>query len=127
MTQPRQHAVQCISPGGLHHMAYREWGEFCSTEQEQLITRILDAFSAEDEEACRKALTDPYIKHMDVEYAKMSRDMEFPREFSGDNGLSSTLASGLSLQGNDSPIPDLPIVSGGASRFQPDEEGDGLC
>ena len=27
MTEPRQHIVQCISPGGLHHMAYREWGD----------------------------------------------------------------------------------------------------
>ena len=27
MTQPRQHTVQCVSPGGLHHMAYREWGD----------------------------------------------------------------------------------------------------
>lgn len=25
--QPRQHAVQCISPSGLHHMAYVEWGD----------------------------------------------------------------------------------------------------
>jgi hypothetical protein len=65
---------------------------------------------------------------MDVEYAKLSRDMEFPREFSGVNELSATLASGLSLEGNDSPIPDLPIVGSGASRFQPDEEAEGgLC
>ena len=25
--QPRQHSVQCISPGGLHQMAYTEWGD----------------------------------------------------------------------------------------------------
>ncbi len=27
MTQPRQHTVQCISPAGLHQMAYAEWGD----------------------------------------------------------------------------------------------------
>jgi pimeloyl-ACP methyl ester carboxylesterase len=27
MTSFRTHSVQCISPGGLHHMAYTEWGD----------------------------------------------------------------------------------------------------
>ncbi len=27
MTEPRIHAVSCTSPGGLHRMAYYEWGE----------------------------------------------------------------------------------------------------
>ncbi|CAG0916018.1 unnamed protein product [Notodromas monacha] len=111
--------------------AFKEWGEYCSSEQEQLILRILDAYSAEDEEACRKALTDPYIKHMDVEYAKLSRDMEFPREFSVVDGLASNLATGMNLQGNDSPVPDLPLIGSSSTVGHPrhdlgdeDEEGD---
>ncbi|MGB4347279.1 MAG: alpha/beta hydrolase, partial [Burkholderiaceae bacterium] len=27
MTQPQIKMVQCISPAGLHNMAYKEWGE----------------------------------------------------------------------------------------------------
>ena len=27
MTEPRIHAVSCTSPGGLHRMAYYEWGD----------------------------------------------------------------------------------------------------
>ena len=27
MTEPRHHTVQCISPAGLHQMAYVEWGD----------------------------------------------------------------------------------------------------
>lgn len=27
MTEPRIRTVQCISPGGLHRMAYKEWGD----------------------------------------------------------------------------------------------------
>lgn len=27
MTEMRQHTVQCLSPGGLHRMAYVEWGD----------------------------------------------------------------------------------------------------
>jgi pimeloyl-ACP methyl ester carboxylesterase len=27
MSEPRQHSLQCLSPRGLHHMAYTEWGD----------------------------------------------------------------------------------------------------
>src|SRR5690606_18363636 len=27
MSEMRQHTVQCLSPGGLHRMAYVEWGD----------------------------------------------------------------------------------------------------
>ena len=27
MTQPQINMVQCLSPLGLHHMAYKEWGD----------------------------------------------------------------------------------------------------
>ncbi|MCZ7655250.1 MAG: hypothetical protein M5R42_14765 [Rhodocyclaceae bacterium] len=27
MSKMRQHTVQCLSPGGLHRMAYVEWGD----------------------------------------------------------------------------------------------------
>jgi len=27
MSEPRIHAVSCSSPGGLHRMAYYEWGD----------------------------------------------------------------------------------------------------
>ncbi len=49
MTQPRINLVQCLSPAGLHRMAYKEWGD---PENPQVlvcvhgVTRVSDDFDA---------------------------------------------------------------------------------
>ncbi len=49
MTQPRISSVQCLSPAGLHSMAYKEWGD---PENPQVlvcvhgVTRVSDDFDA---------------------------------------------------------------------------------
>lgn len=49
MTQPRINMVQCLSPAGLHRMAYKEWGD---SENPQVlvcvhgVTRVSDDFDA---------------------------------------------------------------------------------
>ncbi len=49
MTQPQIKMVQCLSPGGLHQMAYKEWGD--PTNPQVLVcvhgvTRVSDDFDA---------------------------------------------------------------------------------
>ncbi len=49
MTQPRINTVQCLSPAGLHRMAYKEWGD--PTNPNVLlcvhgVTRVSDDFDA---------------------------------------------------------------------------------
>lgn len=39
---------------------------------------LLQAFDEEDAEAAKKALNSPFIKHMDVEYAILARDLPLP-------------------------------------------------
>ena len=49
MTQPLLRSVQCISPAGLHHMAYKQWGAADNPEVVLCIhgvTRVSDDFDA---------------------------------------------------------------------------------
>jgi len=40
---------------------------------------LLQGFDDEDPEAVRQALSHPFIKHMDVEYARLARDLPLPQ------------------------------------------------
>lgn len=49
MTQPRMNSVQCLSPAGLHRMAYKEWGEPANPNVLVCVhgvTRVSDDFDA---------------------------------------------------------------------------------
>lgn len=40
------------------------------------------AFDSEDAQAAERALADPFIRHMDVEYAKLTRSVPLPKGLS---------------------------------------------
>lgn len=49
MTEPRIRTVQCLSPGGLHRMAYKEWGDVDNPKALVCVhgvTRVSDDFDA---------------------------------------------------------------------------------
>lgn len=41
---------------------------------------LLQAYDNEDADAAREALNSPFIKHMDVEYAKLARGLPLPQQ-----------------------------------------------
>lgn len=41
---------------------------------------LLQAYDNEDADAARAALNNPFIKHMDVEYAKLARGLPLPQQ-----------------------------------------------
>lgn len=43
---------------------------------------LLQAYDEEDPEAAKRALNSPFIKHMDVEYSILARDMPLPEGMS---------------------------------------------
>ena len=58
MTAARMKSVQCISPAGLHRMAYKEWGDPANTKVLVCVhgvTRVGDDF-----DALAQALSDHY-------------------------------------------------------------------
>lgn len=40
---------------------------------------LLQAYDEEDTEGVKAALESPFIKHMDVEYARLARDLPLPK------------------------------------------------
>ena len=46
--------------------------------------QLHQAFDCEDEELAKRALADPFIRHMDVEYSKLTRIIPLPK---GSDGL----------------------------------------
>ncbi|EEZ99648.1 gamma-soluble NSF attachment protein [Tribolium castaneum] len=58
--------------------AFKEWGNYCEAPEVQTLEMLLQAYDEEDPEAAKRALSNPFIKHMDVEYAILARDMPLP-------------------------------------------------
>lgn len=47
--------------------------------QVSTLEMLIQAFDEEDGDMARKALNSPFIKHMDVEYAKLARSLPIPK------------------------------------------------
>ncbi|KYQ50189.1 Gamma-soluble NSF attachment protein [Trachymyrmex zeteki] len=60
--------------------AFKEWGNFCEAPEVQTLEMLLQAYDNEDADAARAALNNPFIKHMDVEYAKLARGLPLPQQ-----------------------------------------------
>ncbi|XP_034946767.1 gamma-soluble NSF attachment protein-like [Chelonus insularis] len=60
--------------------AFREWGNYCDAPEIQTLEMLLQAYDNEDANAARVALNSPFIKHMDVEYAKLARGLPLPQQ-----------------------------------------------
>ncbi|KAK8737101.1 hypothetical protein OTU49_004803, partial [Cherax quadricarinatus] len=59
--------------------AFREWGTYCEHEEVQTLEMLIQAFDEEDGDMALKALNSSFIKHMDVEYAKLARSLPVPK------------------------------------------------
>lgn len=57
-------------------------GSCCEGPEVQTLETLLQAYDEEDPEAAKRALNSPFIKHMDVEYAILARDMKLPKGIS---------------------------------------------
>lgn len=59
--------------------AFKEWGNCCDPNEVQTLEMLLQAFDDEDPDLAKRALSSPFIKHMDIEYARLARDLPLPK------------------------------------------------
>ncbi|XP_014241390.1 gamma-soluble NSF attachment protein-like [Cimex lectularius] len=59
--------------------AFKEWGNCCDAPEVQTLELLLQAFDEEDPDDAKRALNSPFIKHMDVEYSRLARDLPLPK------------------------------------------------
>ncbi|EZA51079.1 hypothetical protein DMN91_002579 [Ooceraea biroi] len=60
--------------------AFKELGYYCEAPEVQTLEMLLQAYDNEDVNMFRTALNSPFIKHMDVEYAKLARGLPLPQQ-----------------------------------------------
>ncbi|CAG4977731.1 unnamed protein product [Colias eurytheme] len=58
--------------------AYKEWGNYCEMPEMQTLEMLLQAYDEEDREAAIRALASPFIRSMDVEYARLANSIPLP-------------------------------------------------
>ncbi|MPC20532.1 Gamma-soluble NSF attachment protein [Portunus trituberculatus] len=106
--------------------AFREWGSYCENEEVQTLEMLIQAFDEEDGDMAVKVLNSPFIKHMDVEYAKLARSLPVPKcsQETKKPGVTDTYPPYTSSSGAD--VDALAKGVGSTSISQNDEELD-LC
>ncbi|KAK7086166.1 hypothetical protein SK128_012377 [Halocaridina rubra] len=107
--------------------AYREWGSYCEQEEVNTLEMLIQAFDEEDGDMARKALNSPFIKHMDNEYAKLSRCLPVPKtsQETKKPGVTDTYPPYTSSSSGD--VDALAKGVGDASISQGDDEDLDLC
>ncbi|XP_034110654.1 gamma-soluble NSF attachment protein-like [Drosophila albomicans] len=88
--------------------SFKEWGNCCEPEEVSTLQTLLQAFDDEDPELAARMLASPFIRHMDVEYAILSKNIPLPK--------------GLEIEKK----ADVE-TSGGTARQEEEDEGEGLC
>ncbi|XP_043655232.1 gamma-soluble NSF attachment protein [Drosophila teissieri] len=58
---------------------FKKWGSRCDPQEVNTLQNLLQAFDDEDAELAAKMLASPFIRHMDVEYALLSKDVPLPQ------------------------------------------------
>ncbi|XP_026760838.1 gamma-soluble NSF attachment protein-like [Galleria mellonella] len=58
--------------------AYKEWGNNCEVPEMQTIEQLLQAYDEEDRDSAKRALASPFIRNMDVEYARLATTIPLP-------------------------------------------------
>ncbi|XP_045598691.1 gamma-soluble NSF attachment protein [Procambarus clarkii] len=105
--------------------AFREWGTYCEQEEVQTLEMLIQAFDEEDGDMALKALNSSFIKHMDVEYAKLARSLPVPKcsQETKKPGVTDTYPPYTSSSAD---VDSVTAGMGNASISQGDEELD-LC
>lgn len=58
--------------------AYKEWGTHCEAPEVETLDTLLQAYDDHDREGARYALSSPFIRSMDVEYARLAKSVPLP-------------------------------------------------
>ncbi|KAM7344311.1 gamma Soluble NSF attachment protein 1 [Cochliomyia hominivorax] len=110
--------------------AFKEWGNCCDPQEVQTLEMLLQAYDDEDPETAQMALNSPFIKHMDVEYAKLARQIPLPQGIlsSSKTDVIKNAAASYTSPNVDLPKSEAAGGSGGAAQNdEDDEEEGGLC
>lgn len=108
--------------------AFKEWGNCCDVQEVQTLESLLQAYDDEDPDLARRALKSPFIRHMDIEYARLSTILKLPKGMviAPKAAIIENATASYSSQtaGNSSYASE---ESRGAAAARDDEDEGGLC
>lgn len=104
--------------------AFKEWGNCCDPQEVQTLEMLLQAYDDEDPDAAAQALNSSFIKHMDVEYARLARDLPLPK---GISVAPKPKAAVDNPAASFSPGDSRPDDNVGGGIIEDDEDEGGLC
>ncbi|XP_046810792.1 gamma-soluble NSF attachment protein isoform X2 [Lucilia cuprina] len=109
--------------------AFKEWGNCCDPQEVQTLETLLQAYDDEDPETAQMALNSPFIKHMDVEYAKLARQIPLPQGIlsSSKTGVIKNAAASYTSPNMDVSNSEAAAAGGSAKNDEDDDEEGGLC
>lgn len=93
---------------------FREWAGYVDANEQVTVQTLLDAYEQEDADEAQRALRSPFIMHMDVEYARLARELKLPEGMSAP-AAAATVATGVAAAA-------ASTAAGSSSMF--DEEDD---
>lgn len=103
--------------------AFKEWGNCCDPQEVQTLEMLLQAYDDEDPDVAQQALASPFIRHMDIEYARLARDIPLPKGVSSAPKVNVIENAAASYKSPNQQSTDNPPSTSGLDDI---EEG-GLC
>jgi len=58
--------------------AFDEWSSWCEAEEVATLITLLQGYDEEDPELAQRALNSSFIKHMDVDFARLAKSLKLP-------------------------------------------------
>jgi len=108
--------------------AFQEGMSYAEEEEVGTLASILEAFDQEDAEMAYRALKNPFIVHMDVEYSKLARRLRVPETSVSSSRGKVALADGDDAgSGLADDMDKLNVDGGGAAAREEDDYSGGLC
>ena len=107
--------------------AFKEWGNCCDPHEVQTLESLLQAYDDEDPELARRALNSSFIKHMDIEYAKLARDLKLPKGLTAPKAAVIENATASYVSQSSAGGEGSSAAGAAASAADEDDEEGGLC
>nr|XP_036230215.1 gamma-soluble NSF attachment protein isoform X2 [Bactrocera oleae] len=107
--------------------AFKEWGNCCDSDEVQTLEILLQAFDDEDPESAKRALAAPFIRHMDVEYSILARDIPLPHGLATTSKTDVIKDAAPSYMSANTEQMDDGLTKPSVPNHDEDEEEEGLC
>lgn len=67
--------------------AFNQYGNYCGNEEVRTLVSLLQAYDDKDPALAKRALSQPFIQYMDIEYSRLADNLKLPMMVTDKGGL----------------------------------------